>query len=90
MVNRFHVPVVVTAREDVTRGDVEGKMEEALEDVIEPEYIYRAYVEGSEMEEEQEELVLEILDSLDDVELIAAMQSIETISDTQDGGENDG
>ena len=92
MVRRFHIPVVVTAHDDFTEEEIEGEVEALLAEMEDSEYVYRTYVENSEISEDDESVLLDMLDSVDDLEIISALNSIETIASgiDEDGGETDG
>lgn len=92
MAKRFHIPVVVTAHEDFTREEIEEEVEELLGEMTASEFVYRTYVEGSKMPEDEKRVLLDMLGSVDDLEVISALNSIETIAGgTRDeGGETDG
>jgi len=81
MVERHHINVVVTAREDLDREQIEAFLDEVL---IELEYdpdIFRAYVEGDELTENEKDVLLESLFRLSGEEVELAAQSVSALEE---------
>ena len=81
MVERHHIDVVVTAREDLAKEEIEAFLDEVL---IELEYdpdIFRAYVEGDELTENEKDVLLESLFRVSDEEVALAAQSVSALEE---------
>jgi hypothetical protein len=81
MVERHHVDVVVTAREDLSRDEIEAFLDEVL---IELEYdpdIFRAYVEGDQLSEDEKDVLLESVFRVSGEELALAAESVRALEE---------
>jgi len=81
MVERHHVDVVVTAREDLSRNEIEAFLDEVL---IELEYdpdIFRAYVEGDQLSEDEKDVLLESVFRVSGEELALAGESVRALEE---------
>ena len=81
MVERHHVDVVVTAREDLSRNEIEAFLDEVL---IELEYdpdIFRAYVEGDQLNEDERVVLLESVFRVSGEELALAGESVRALEE---------
>jgi len=81
MVERHHVDVVVTAREDLSRNEIEAFLDEVL---IELEYdpdIFRAYVEGDQLNEDERDVLLESVFRVSGEELALAGESVRALEE---------
>ena len=81
MVERHHIDVVVTAREDLSRDEIEAFLDEVL---IELEYdpdIFRAYVEGDQLSEDEKDVLLESVFRVSGEELALAAESVRALEE---------
>jgi len=80
MVNRHHIPVTITTTEEMGRDEVNFLLDELL---IELEYdpeVYRAYVEGDKLSEDEKTVLLEKIFSVSSEELAGAVESVEPLT----------
>ena len=84
MTNRYHLPVVVTTSDELSRDEVADYVERVLANLEETDAIYRTYVEGSNIEEGEAERLLDMLETMDDGSLVDAIDAIEHISKEDD------
>jgi len=81
MVDRHHIDVVVTAREDLSKEEIETFLDEVL---IELEYdpdIFRAYIEGDQLNEDEKDVLLESLFRVSGREVALAAQSVSALEE---------
>ena len=81
MVERHHIEDVVTAREDLARDEIEAFLDEVL---IELEYdpdIFRAYVEGDQLNEDERDVLLESVFRVSGEELALAGESVRALEE---------
>jgi len=81
MVERHHIDVVVTAREDLSRDEIEAFLDEVL---IELEYdpdIFRAYVEGDQLSEDEKDVLIESVFRVSGEELALAGESVRALEE---------
>jgi hypothetical protein len=83
MTQRFHIPVVVTGDDDLTREQAEVYVDAAVSDIIDGEVIYRTFVESHGMPEEDAERLFTVLEKTSPETLDSAIDSLDTISDNE-------
>lgn len=81
MVNRYHIDVIVSTSDDLSKSDVELFVDDVLLDVEYDPDVYRAYVAGDELSESEKDVLLESLFRLSDEELMLAAQSVSALEE---------
>lgn len=81
MTNRFHLPVVVTTDDDVTREQVTQYVEAMLSNLEETDEVYRTFVEDDGIETSETDRLLDMLDRLSDEDIASAIESVDEITD---------
>ena len=81
MTKRFHLPVVVTTDDDVTREQVTQYVEAMLSNLEETDEVYRTFVEDDGIETSETDRLLDMLDRLSDEDIASAIESVDEITD---------
>jgi len=61
MANRYHIPVVITTDNDVSREEASDAIEQMVKDLEETDFVYRTYVEQMKIDQGDSERLLEML-----------------------------
>lgn len=83
MTNRYHLPVVVTTEDDMTREEAIDYVERVLANLEETESVYRTFVEDEGIDTNEAERLLEMMVRFDEEGLHAAMSAMEELEDEQ-------
>jgi hypothetical protein len=81
MVERHHIDVVVTAREGLSKEEIELFFDEVLIQLEHDPDIFRAYVEGDKLSEDEKDVLLEALFSVSGEELALASESVRALEE---------
>lgn len=83
MTNRYHIPVVVTTTDELSREETVEYVERILLNVEDAENVYRTYVEDSSIDEGEAERLLEMLSRVGTEDLSGAVDAMDTITDDE-------
>jgi len=81
MTNRYHLPVVVTTVDDMTREETIEYVERILANLEEAEGVYRTYVEDSSIDDGEAKRLLEMLSRVDTEALSGAVDAMDELSE---------
>lgn len=79
MTNRFHIPVVVTTSDDVTKEEVIQSVEAMLSNLEETDHMYRTFVEDESIETSEADRLFQLLERINDDDIAAAFATNEPI-----------
>ncbi len=81
MVDRHNIDVVVTAKEELLKEEIELILDDMLIELEYDPYIFRAYVEGDKLSEDEKDVLLEELFRVSDEELSLAAECVRALEE---------
>lgn len=85
MTNRYHLPVVITTTDEMSKEEAIAYVERILANLEETGDVYRTYVEQSSIDDGEAERLLDMLKRVDDGDIVDALDGIDAV--TKDGDE---
>jgi hypothetical protein len=83
MSNRYHLPVVVTTDDETPREEVTDYVERVLANLEETDFIYRTYVEQSELSDEDASRMIDMLKRVDDEDISDAIEAFDVVTEEE-------
>jgi len=83
MTNRYHLPVVITTKDEMSKEEAIDYVERILANLEETDDVYRTYVEQSSIDDGEAERLLDMLNRVDDENIAAALDGIDTITEDE-------
>ena len=84
MTNRYHLPVVLTTTDEMTREEAIEYVESVLSNLEETDSVYRTYVEAEGIDEGEAERLLEMLSRIEDGNIADATTAIDTLAEDEE------
>lgn len=84
MGSRYHISIVVTAEDGVSRDEVSTLVGSAVRGLEDAEDIHRAFVEGGGIDEAEAERLLEILSRVSTDDIVAASETMRALSESDE------
>ena len=84
MTNRYHVPVVLTTTDEMTREEAIKHVEGVLPNLEEADSVYRTYVEDEGIDEGEAEHLLEMLSQIEDGNITNVTAAIKTLAEDEE------
>lgn len=81
MTNRYHLPVVITTVDEMSRAEAIDYVERVLSNLDDTDVVHRTYVEGGGIDEGEADRLLDMLSRVDDENIADAMDAIETLAE---------
>lgn len=81
MTNRYHIPIVVTTADELSKRELESLLKMILDEGIEddPE-VYRAFIEDDSINSKDAERLFAMLDRVSDEKVATAVAALDEIS----------
>lgn len=83
MTNRYHLPVVITTTDDLTREEATEYVESMLSNLEGTENVYRTFVEDTGIDDTEADRLLEMMGELDRRTLQAAVGAMEELEEDE-------
>lgn len=81
MTNRYHLPVVVTTSDNLTRTEAAEYVERILSNLEETDEIYRTYIEGGGIDDGDAERLMDMLNRVEDEDIDAALDALDVVTE---------